>query len=88
MTKEVYEGMTLAKLKEVAKELGVKNISKYKKSELIEEILKNNDNIKAVLNFLIIAGRDIIISYNFKKTPYFILGNGILGYDTYVKKGN
>lgn len=53
-----------------------------------QEILKNNDNIKAVLNFLIIAGRDIIISYNFKKTPYFILGNGILGYDTYVKKGN
>ncbi len=44
MTKEVYEGMTLAKLKEVAKELGVKNISKYKKSELIEEILKNNVN--------------------------------------------
>lgn len=44
MTKEVYEGMTLAKLKEVAKELGIKNISKYKKGELIEEILKHSVN--------------------------------------------
>lgn len=44
MTKEVYEGMTLAKLKEVAKELGIKNISKYKKGELIEKILKHSVN--------------------------------------------
>ena len=44
MTKEVYEGMTLAKLKEVAKELGIKNISKYKKGELIEVILKHGVN--------------------------------------------
>ncbi|MGL5414198.1 MAG: transcription termination factor Rho [Clostridium sp.] len=47
MTKEVYKEMTLAKLKEIAKELEIKNISKFKKDELIDEILKvklaNND---------------------------------------------
>ncbi len=44
MTREVYEGMTLAKLKEIAKELNIKNISKYKKSQLIDEILNNKVN--------------------------------------------
>lgn len=44
MTKEVYESMTLARLKEIAKELEIKNISKYKKSELIDEILNKNVN--------------------------------------------
>ncbi|MEG1003614.1 transcription termination factor Rho [Clostridium sp.] len=44
MTKEVYESMTLAKLKEIAKELDIKNISKYKKSELINEIINKNVN--------------------------------------------
>lgn len=44
MTKEIYESMTLAKLKEIAKELEIKNISKYKKSELIDEILNKNVN--------------------------------------------
>jgi len=40
LTKQEYESMTLTSLKDIAKSLGVKNISKYKKSELIEEILK------------------------------------------------
>ena len=40
MTKEQYNSMTLVQLKEIAKELGIKNISKLKKSELIEEISK------------------------------------------------
>ena len=44
MTKEIYESMTLAKLKEIAKELEIKNISKYKKSELIDEILNKKIN--------------------------------------------
>ena len=44
MTKQEYESMTLTALKEIAKDLGVKNISKYKKSELIDEILKNSPN--------------------------------------------
>lgn len=35
-----YESMTLTELREVAKELGVKNISKFKKAELIDEIKK------------------------------------------------
>ncbi|MCI5727303.1 MAG: transcription termination factor Rho [Clostridium sp.] len=39
MNKQEYENMTLAELKEVAKGLEIKNLSKYKKSELIEEIL-------------------------------------------------
>lgn len=44
MTKQEYESMTLSKLKDIAKDLGVKNISKYKKNELIEEILKFPSN--------------------------------------------
>ena len=44
MTKQEYESMTLTNLKDIAKNLGVKNISKYKKSELIEEILKTSVN--------------------------------------------
>ncbi|HOQ15752.1 MAG TPA: transcription termination factor Rho [Defluviitaleaceae bacterium] len=39
-----YNNKTLAELREIAKDLGVKNITKYKKQELIEEILtKEND---------------------------------------------
>jgi transcription termination factor Rho len=44
LTKQEYENMTLASLKDIAKDLGVKNISKYKKNELIEEILKFSGN--------------------------------------------
>ncbi|MGL5480189.1 MAG: Rho termination factor N-terminal domain-containing protein, partial [Clostridium sp.] len=40
MTKDIYEKMTLAKLKEEAKGLEIKNISKYKKNELIEVIIE------------------------------------------------
>ena len=40
MTKEQYNSMTLVQLKEIAKELGIKNISKLKKSELIEALIK------------------------------------------------
>ena len=44
MTKQEYENMTLSSLKEIAKELGVKNISKYKKNELIDEMIKVSPN--------------------------------------------
>ena len=44
MTKQDYESMTLNKLKEIAKELGIKNISKYKKNELVEEIVNISPN--------------------------------------------
>ncbi|MBE6062261.1 MAG: transcription termination factor Rho [Clostridium butyricum] len=44
MTKQDYESMTLSNLKEIAKELGVKNISKFKKNELIDEIIKVSPN--------------------------------------------
>jgi transcription termination factor Rho len=39
LTKEQYEDMTLVELKEVAKSLEIKNISKLKKSELIDQII-------------------------------------------------
>lgn len=39
MNRENYEKKTLIELKEIAKELNIKNISKLKKSELIDEIL-------------------------------------------------
>lgn len=44
MTREQYETMTLTNLKEVAKGLGIKNISKFKKNELVEEIIKTSPN--------------------------------------------
>lgn len=44
MSNEQYANMTLVELKAVAKELGIKNISKKKKSELIEEIVTNSPN--------------------------------------------
>lgn len=42
MTREEYSNMTLAKLKEIATGLGIKNLYKYKKSELIDEIMTNS----------------------------------------------
>ena len=44
MTKEKYEKMTLVELKKVAKELGIKNLSKLKKDELIEKIIEEQSN--------------------------------------------
>ncbi|MBW6408911.1 transcription termination factor Rho [Clostridium weizhouense] len=44
MTKQEYEGMTLSQLKEIAKNLEIKNISKYKKNDLIERILEKSPN--------------------------------------------
>ncbi|VYU19870.1 transcription termination factor Rho [Clostridium tertium] len=41
MNKENYEKKTLVELKEIAKDLNIKNISKLKKSELIDEIIAN-----------------------------------------------
>ena len=37
-----YNNKTLSELREIAKDLGIKNITKYKKQELIEEILKED----------------------------------------------
>ncbi|GAA0820229.1 transcription termination factor Rho [Clostridium tertium] len=42
MSKEIYERKTLAELKEIAKQLNIKNISKLKKSELIDAIIENS----------------------------------------------
>ncbi|WP_196001680.1 transcription termination factor Rho [Clostridium sp. 1001271B_151109_B4] len=44
MTREIYSEMTLVELKNKAKELGIKNISKLKKSELIDELVKATPN--------------------------------------------
>ena len=44
MTRQEYENLTLSNLKEIAKELGVKNISKFKKNELIDEIIRVSPN--------------------------------------------
>lgn len=48
MTKQEYESKTLAELKDIAKGLNIKNLSKYKKNELIEEIL----NASNMSNFI------------------------------------
>ena len=44
MTRETYAEMTLVDLKNKAKELVIKNISKLKKSEIIDELLKVTPN--------------------------------------------
>lgn len=44
MTREMYAEMTLVDLKNKAKELGIKNISKLKKSEIIDELMKITPN--------------------------------------------
>lgn len=44
MTRETYAEMTLVDLKNKAKELGIKNISKLKKSEIIDELVKVSPN--------------------------------------------
>lgn len=44
MTREMYAEMTLVDLKNKAKELGIKNISKFKKSEIIDELMKITPN--------------------------------------------
>ena len=49
MNKENYEKKTLLELKEIAKDLNLKNISKLKKSELIDEIIKNSSNTNTSL---------------------------------------
>lgn len=41
MTEKSYESMTLTELKQLAKDLEIKNISKLKKSELIEAIIQS-----------------------------------------------
>lgn len=41
MTKDMYERKTLAELKEIAKQLNIKNISKLKKNELIDAIIES-----------------------------------------------
>ncbi|WP_195467370.1 transcription termination factor Rho [Clostridium sp. D43t1_170807_H7] len=44
MTRETYAEMTLVDLKNKAKELGIKNISKLKKNEIIDELIKVTPN--------------------------------------------
>jgi len=44
LTRETYAEMTLVDLKNKAKELGIKNISKLKKSEIIDELVKVTPN--------------------------------------------
>ena len=44
MTRETYAEMTLVDLKNKAKELGIKNISKMKKNEIIDELVKVTPN--------------------------------------------
>jgi len=44
LTRETYAEMTLVDLKNKAKELGIKNISKMKKNEIIDELVKVTPN--------------------------------------------
>lgn len=44
---EELKSMTLQELRELAKNMGYKNITKYRKSELIEELLKERTEIES-----------------------------------------
>ena len=48
MTREKYESLPLATLKELAKARGLKGISTLKKAELIEAMLNEDDKEKLV----------------------------------------
>ena len=49
MTKERYESLALQNLKEIAKKRGMKKISTLKKAELIEALLKKDEEDAAQL---------------------------------------
>ena len=46
ITLEELNDKTLTQIKDIAKEIGIKSISKYKKGELIELILENSNSHK------------------------------------------
>ena len=63
ITLEELNDKTLTQIKDIAKEIGIKSISKYKKGELIELIIENsnskqkndlekNDDIKRLIKLL------------------------------------
>ena len=45
MTREKYESLPLATLKELAKARGLKGVSTLRKSDLIDEMLKEDERI-------------------------------------------
>ncbi len=49
-----------------------------------KEILKNTDSVKKILGFFIKANREVKVVYEIKGEREFILGQSILGYDTYL----
>ena len=49
MTKERYESLALQNLREIAKKRGMKRISTLKKAELIEALLKRDEEDAAQL---------------------------------------
>lgn len=61
-----YEKMKLDELKIVAKELGIKNTSKYKKSELIDEILKEEAKTTKISSVPSIEKEGVVLRENIK----------------------
>ncbi|APU09422.1 hypothetical protein A5M85_03730 [Cellulophaga lytica] len=48
------------------------------------ELLKNINNVKIILSFLIISNREIFVTYHLTGKLDFTLNNKYLGYDTYL----
>lgn len=48
------------------------------------KLLKNIDNVKAILSFLIISNREIFVTYHLTGKLDFVLNNKYLGYDSYL----
>ena len=82
---QTYDEMTLAQLKEIAKELGIKNISKKKKSELIDSIKELKNENKEETNEIkgAIVEKDGVILRE-KISPRRIAENDVRSNDTNI----
>ena len=64
--REKLQSLPLVELREIAKSQGIKYIMKFKKAELIEEILKTAANDRKKKKEKVIRGRGIICSGNLR----------------------
>jgi transcription termination factor Rho len=76
-----YNDLTLAELKEKAKDNGIKNISKLKKDDLIELLTKNSEDNKTDSNYKLTTEGDEIVEGILEVLPD---GYGFLRGDNYL----
>ncbi len=92
-TKNELTKMKLSELKEYAREIGITNISKYKKDELIEEIIKNNSEntqIKVETSGIVEGILEVLEDgYGFLRSQNYLSGtDDIFVSPTFIRKFN